>query len=515
MRDYSAQSNWHHKDGALGRIIQAALHSTFVRIGAATSAFLLSSRTRLALPVRNQDMKTQMAKADMRHEQRMKFRASANAVLLIAVLAVGAGSVAEAQKNPLATSNQKAFEEKALRILASPVVQEQRKAIESAFSEDPLAQTTEGKATLASSVDEVLFSGVVGVLNADATRPKVQWVWAPGHSWFGLKVPGAKYIMPNVDNVFRVIPVDNISHYEITAKPGGGNIPTQWTVQLIHSVALVAGAESIYSVLIDTDIRTEPDGSFTLSVGPEAASGRSNHIQTVPGAGLLLIRDTIDRWGDESPYLLDVRRIDGPAPSTPDSDATLAEKAAELVRTEIPVVVKSKSNTFFKGAPNTLAPPKVREGGRWGLSSAGHFKLSDDEALVVTLDPIGAKYLSVQLANAWLGSLDYIHHTASLNIAQAVHNADGSYTFVIATHDPGTHNWLDTTGLHEGSFFVRWQKLPQPLGGADSAVREIKLIKLADLAGSLPSDARGVSPEERKNQLTDRAAAYARRFTDR
>jgi Protein of unknown function (DUF1214) len=443
-----------------------------------------------------------------------QFRTSVFFGLLVGLGTTGLGSAAEAQSNPLATLDQKQFEERALRILASPVVQRQRNVIEGAFLRDPWAQTTEGKATLASSVNEVLFSGVVGELNGDPSHPKVQWVWAPGHSWFGLKVPGAKYIMPNVDNVFRVIPVDNVSHYEIRANPGSGKIPTQWTVQLIHSVALGTGPETIYSVLMDTDIRTEPDGSFTLSVGPKAANGQPNHIQTVPGAGLLLIRDTIEHWEDESPYALEVRRIDGPAPGTPETEGTLADKAAELVRTEVPIVVKAKSNTFFKGEPNTLPSPRVREGGRWGLSSAGHFKLADDEALVLVLDPIGAKYLSVQLANAWLGSLDCIHHTASLNIAQALPNANGSYTFVISTHDPGIHNWLDTTGLHEGSFFVRWQKLPQPLGGSDAAVREVKLIKLADLATALPSEARKVSAEERKKQLVDRSAAYLRRFAE-
>src|SRR5580692_154514 len=449
------------------------------------------------------------------HQPRPNSRASVFSVLFIALAIAGVAPVAEAQNNPLATPDQRAFEEQALRILGSQVVQQQRTVIEKAFSEDPWYGTPEGRATLASSVDEVLFSGVVGVLNADPSHPKVQWVWAPGHSWFGLKVPGAKFLMPNVDNVFRIIPVNSVAHYEITAQPSGGNIPTQWTVQLIHSVATVAGSENIFSVLMDTDIRPQADGSFTLSIGPDSANGQPNHIQTVPGAGLLLIRDTIDRWEDESPYILGVRRIDGPAPTTADSEARLAEKAAELVRTEIPVVVKSKSNNFFKSPANTLASPKVREGGRWGLSSAGHFKLADDEALVLTLDPIGAKYLSIQLANAWLGSLDYIHHTASLNIPQAVPNANGSYTFVIATQDPGIQNWLDTTGLHEGSFFVRWQKLPQPLAGADAAVREVKLIKLADLATAVPNELLRVAAEQRKKQLADRAAAYVRRFAER
>jgi len=119
-----------------------------------------------------------------------------------------------------------------------------------------------------------------------------------------------------------------------------------------------------------------------------------------------------------------------------------------------------------------------------------------------------ADYLSVQLANAWLGSLDYIRHTASLNLAQTVRNADETVTLVIAARDPGVANWLDTTGLHEGSMFVRWQKLAAPLGPEVRGVREVRLVKLAELGPSLPR----ISPETRQAQLAERAAAYGRRF---
>ena len=71
--------------------------------------------------------------------------------------------------------------------------------------------------------------------------------------------------------------------------------------------------------------------------------------------------------------------------------------------------------------------------------------------------PIGAKYLAVQLASGWLSSLDYLHHTASLNLSQATPNPDGTLPLVVAPKDPGVANWLDTTGLHEGTLFVRWQ----------------------------------------------------------
>ena len=423
------------------------------------------------------------------------------------------GIAARLPRNPLATTDQKEFEQKALRILGSPAVQQQRKIIENAFQKDVWANTPEGKATFAAAINELLFNSVIGALNSDPGRPEVEWVWAPAHSWFGLDVPAAKFIMPNVDNVFRVIPVDDVSHYEIVAHPQGNRIPTQWTVQLIHSVPDIVGSQGVYSVLIDTDIIPRRDGSFTLTVGPEPGNGQLNHLQTVPGAGLLLIRDTIADWQNETPYRLEVRRVDGPALSAAQDDSAVANEAAELVKTTIPLVVKFKESAF-QGPANAIPSPHVREGGRWGLATAGHFKLADDEALILTLDPIGAKYLSVQLANRWLGSLDYIHHTASLNITQAEANSDGSYTFVIAPRDPGSRNWVDTMQLHEGVVQIRWQKLPQPLEPSDSAVRSVKVVKLNALEDALPRGTTKLSAVERRKQLAVREEGYARRFAE-
>jgi hypothetical protein len=136
--------------------------------------------------------------------------------------------------------------------------------------------------------------------------------------------------------------------------------------------------------------------------------------------------------------------------------------------------------------------------------------LADDEALVLTLDPIGAKYLAVQLASGWLSSLDYLHHTASLNLAQVTPNADGTVTLVVAPRDPGVANWLDTTGLHEGTLFVRWQKLPKSLDSHAQGVRSVRLVKVTDLETALPR----LSPAERQLRLRERAAAYARRYAN-
>ena len=48
-------------------------------------------------------------------------------------------------------------------------------------------------------------------------------------------------------------------------------------------------------------------------------------------------------------------------------------------------------------------------------SSAGHFDLAEDQALIITLPVTDAPYLGFQLGSLWYISLDYINHQTSLN----------------------------------------------------------------------------------------------------
>jgi len=435
--------------------------------------------------------------------------------LVIAGIAIIWLNPAHAEGNPLARPDQIALEQKAVRIFASRPVQAEIPFVTQTFAANPFGQTPEGKATLRDAVDEVVFAGVVDTIDRDPTRPHIEWLWSPAHAWYGINVPVSKVLMPNVDNVFRILPVDNLSRYRITAHPAGP-VPTQFSVQLLPSLPAEESWSKVIQETVDSDIHKNADGSFVLTIGPDPAAGKPNHITTTPAAHFLLIRDTIEDWSRETPYRLDVERVGGPRPAAAVSEDVLARQAAGVVHTIAPRILEARgggfanSPGFFHGPANQLSAPRIREGGRWGLSAAGHFQLADDEALVFTLDPIGGKYLAVQLANGWLGSLDYLHHTASLNLAQSRRNADGTVTFVVAAKDPGVANWLDTTGLHEGTLFVRWQKLPEPLAPKAEAVRDVRVVKLAALDPSLPR----VTPAQRSTQLAARTAAYERRFAE-
>jgi len=424
-------------------------------------------------------------------------------------------SLAVVAQSPLATADQKALDSQSLRVLASQPAKAEFASVTRTFAADAYASTAEGKAILPHAVDEVVYAGVVDAINRDPARPRLQWLWAPAHSWSGIAVPVSKVLMPNVDNVFRIFPVDNLHHYRLTAHPAGPQ-PIQESLQLLPRLPGEDGWSKVIQEVVDEDIHTEADGSFTLTIGPEPSVGQANHITTTQDAHFILIRDTVQDWGHQTPYRMELTLLDGPASTAPADDATLAREAAALIRQIAPRILQSKgggfanSPGFYQGPANALTSPKIREGGRWGLSSSGHFQLADDEVLVMTLDPIGAKYLAVQLASGWLGSLDYLHHTASLNLSQAKPNPDGTLTLVVAPSDPGVANWLDTTGLHEGTLFVRWQKLPEPLDAHAQGVRSVRLVKVAELDPALPR----LTPAERKARLAERAAAYARRYAD-
>jgi hypothetical protein len=156
---------------------------------------------------------------------------------------------------------------------------------------------------------------------------------------------------------------------------------------------------------------------------------------------------------------------------------------------------------------NTVPRPKGRAGA-WGFSAASHFDIAEDEALVITTAPVGAAYFGIQVADLWGVAQDPITRGGSFNSAQSHADPDGTWTHVIAARDAGVWNWVDTCGLRRGVFMLRWQELPASVTEIDEAVRDVRLVKLADLDPALPR----ISAEERRAQLEARTASYWRRL---
>jgi hypothetical protein len=161
---------------------------------------------------------------------------------------------------------------------------------------------------------------------------------------------------------------------------------------------------------------------------------------------------------------------------------------------------------------NALAPPYARNGG-WGYLSTIRFHLADDEALIGKIDDGGAEYAALQATDAWTIAPDPEKFVTSYTSQQSRPDAEGTFTYVISPRDPGTANWVDTAGIHQGWIILRWQGLPRTRTSNDGLLREFRLVKLSDLASILPAGARGVTPEQRQHDRQERIDAWRLRIT--
>ncbi|HEX6450407.1 MAG TPA: hypothetical protein VF060_13215, partial [Trebonia sp.] len=148
------------------------------------------------------------------------------------------------------------------------------------------------------------------------------------------------------------------------------------------------------------------------------------------------------------------------------------------------------------------------------FSSVGHYDLSEDQAMIVTVPKAGkgtAPYQGLQLGSMWYISLDYANHQTSLTANQARTDPDGKIRFVISERDPGVANWLETTGHRRGYIQFRWQRLTRDLTPADGPTAEV--VSLDEVPERLEyyEQAR-VTPQEWSSRIAARQAAVARRM---
>jgi hypothetical protein len=414
----------------------------------------------------------------------------------------------------LATADQRSVETRALKIVSLPEVKEQIEASARAFASLPLASDPEAQRALRPAVEELAFATALDAADSDSGRPKVVWAFTAPRTWLGHAVPGSRWGIDNPDNVYRLIPVDGDSQYVITVHshtPG----PIQYSFLVYDSFVGEDGRQSHLDTpvagLRDRDIKVGADGSFTITVDSTPANGRDNHIQTNDKARVLLVRNTFNDWQHQIPLDVSVKRLGAPT-HEPLSDLEMVKRAAGLLKAATETILKwEESGVAANKVVNAISRPGARGGG-WGFAANGNFKIADDEALIVTLDPLGAKYVGFDLTNPWLVSLEHVRGTGSLNNAQAQSSRDGTITYVIAIKDPGIYNWLSTSGFHAGNILIRWQVLPESTTTAEGAIRSVKVVKLNALSTALPADAQRVTTPERQRLIDQRATAYAHRY---
>jgi len=416
--------------------------------------------------------------------------------------------------NPIANLDTRDLEALALEVLKMPVVQRAKANAEHRFRIMAADHNVPKEAwrDWEEQINEWAYHYVILALNSDPNHPKVLMSgYGPPHEWFGMKLPGCRGpgTAENVDNNYGFIPVDGISRFRLHGQRfdnGVADYPIHVTGNLSQS--------SNVSALDTRDIRINADGSFVITLDPEPANGRPNHLQTSLDSRYIFIRDGRVEW-NQTPNAYRIERLDPPA-HPPRSIEQMAAMAARFIIDDVPMNYWFKQMIGFL-KPNSLSDiaVSVDVGGMPSQKLLrGRVKIEDDEAFVLHLTPGDAKYWVLILYDWWGMSGNYWSRTSSLNNTQSEANADGSYTYVFSIGDPGVHNWIDTLGLHETLFMNRWRLLPQtPSGPGGEPTAKCELVKLADLDKALPAGTMRVNAEQRRQQVTQRLAAFQRRYT--
>jgi hypothetical protein len=259
-------------------------------------------------------------------------------------------------------------------------------------------------------------------------------------------------------------------------------------------------------------------GAFEFRLGPGQA--RRNYFTLGPGSAMLLVREVYSDWTSERRGTIRIYRPDqdGLAPPPAAEIATEAKRyavAGKMLLSRLRTFLAFPEWFYLNEPANTMTTPRATPGGlATQFSSAGHFDLAPDQAMIITVPAAGqqtAPYQGIQLGSMWYISLDYVNHQTSLTAAQAAVDPDDRMRFVISERNPGVANWLETTGHDRGYVQIRWQRLTRDLQPEDGP--QVEITGFDELPGRLPYfDHATVTDDQWRARIAARQAAFAERM---
>jgi len=315
----------------------------------------------------------------------------------------------------------------------------------------------------------------------------------------------ARQGLDNPDAVYFNAYLDEGASYEVSGVRG---TTADLSFQVMDGNYSADGSPTTLAAFDDRELDVAADGSFSWRFGPEMGLKKG---------ATLIVREVYNDWTTEDRGTLRIQRLDTAGlPREPFAMDKVAKRygvAAKMLIGKIKTWFAFPEWFTYKEPVNTLTVPKSTPGGLASqFSSLGHYDLTEDDALVVTV-PVcdGAPYQAIQIGSKWYVSTDYEHYQSSLTGAQSQADEDGMFRYVISTRNPGIANWLDTTGHDKGVIMLRWQRLARDLTAADGP--SVEVVTFDDVPKHLPyyEDNR-VTPEEYTARIADRQVGIARRM---
>lgn len=316
----------------------------------------------------------------------------------------------------------------------------------------------------------------------------------------------------NPDNIYYSAPLRGDHEYWIR-----GNLGTARFSSFMMYSGIIGYTPITEMRLVDgvdsSQLQLDENGNFEIYLSAKPHAG--NWLQLAPDVKNIIIRQMFDDWQNAQSGWLEIINLTtlGQSPAA-FTAAQLQQQLASTIEfvTGIRKTLTLATRLLFsiRIGDNELLAPKE---GTMEMSdpsqqtSFGHFKLSPEQALIISFPKTECLFTNIQLANPWQESLDYTNFQVHLNNHSTRVDSDGVIRYVISAADPGVPNWLDTTGLAEGSIFARWtlcQSHPQQV--------DSQLVELSQLSDHLPTETPVVSKAERDEAIAIRRQAMSRRY---
>ena len=300
--------------------------------------------------------------------------------------------------------------------------------------------------------------------------------------------PFTKMGLDNPDTLYFGTRVLAGQEYVVTGRRGN---TTDLSFQLLGGEYTDRNVPDSETAFDDRKLDIAADGSFEWRFTPAANAQ-------------LVIREVYNDWAAQRGYIA-IARTDTAGTAPPPLTAELIEKRWAVAGKQLVQRVKTWlqfPQWFYTNLPvNTMVAPRLTPGGlATQYSSAGHFDLTPEQALVITVPVSDAPYFGFQLGSLWYISLDYINHQTSLNGTQAQADPDGKIRIVVADRNPGVTNWVETTGHRKGFLQFRWQRVSRALTEADGPT--VELVDVADVGDRLPyHDGNRISADDWRERI--------------
>jgi hypothetical protein len=347
---------------------------------------------------------------------------------------------------------------------------------------------------------------------------RLAWAYQRDFPYFVASTgPYTKMGLDNPDTLYFHAYLRDDAEYVVTGRRG---TTVDLSFQVLKGDYSPVDVPDSLSAFDDRTLDIGADGTFEVRFGPAARSAARNYFRLGAGSSMLLVREVYSDWTTERRGTIAIRRADragcAPPPATdPDAQAKRYTVAGKILLSRLRTFLAFPEWFYLSEPVNTMTPPRPTPGGlATQFSSAGHYDLAEDQAMIVTVPDAGrsvAPYQGIQLGSRWYVSLDYINHQTSLTADQARADPDGMLRFVISERDPGLANWLECTGHRRGYVQIRWQRLTRSLTTDDGP--QVTVLPFTELPGLLPwfAEAR-VSSEDWRARIAARQAAVAERM---